>query len=290
MRPPARSEPRSTVSLALSVGVHVLLIAVLFFAISWKTKPPAPVVAELWTPPEAPRIAPRPEPAQVEPTPAPKPEPKVEPKPPPKPDIALEREKEIKRLEEVERKRQEDERKRLELEKKKRLEEAQRREEAERKRKEDEARAKAERDKQERAAEEQRLKKELESMRSQRLSDQLARELGSASPAARTGTPMPGTPGAAAATAAWVDKIRAKIKGNVVLPPEFSGNPEAEFLVQQLPSGDIVSVKLARSSGSKALDDAWERAILKSSPLPQPDNRDVFQAALRLKFRPTEAQ
>lgn len=289
MRPMTRSDSRSTVSFALSVGVHALLIAVLFFAISWKTKPPAPVVAELWTPPEAPRPAPRPEPPQAAQKPVPKPEPKVEPKPPPKPDIALEREKEVKRLEEVERKRQEEERKRVELEKKKRLEEEQRRQEAEKKRREEEARAKAEREKKERA-EEQRLKKDLETLRSQRLSDQLARELGSAPPAARTGAPVPGDPGAAAATATWVDKIRAKIKGNVVLPPEFSGNPEAEFLVQQLPSGDIVSVKLARSSGSKALDDAWERAILKSSPLPQPDNRDVFQAALRLKFRPTEGQ
>jgi colicin import membrane protein len=82
--------------------------------------------------------------------------------------------------------------------------------------------------------------------------------------------------------------IRAKIKGNVVLPPDFAGNPEAWFSVEQLPSGDIVSVKLARSSGSKALDDAWERAILKSSPLPQPDKREVFQSTLLLKFRPRE--
>lgn len=286
MRPLTRSEPRSTVSFALSVGVHLLLVAVLFFAISWKTKPPAPVVAELWTPPEAPppRPAPRPEPPQAAPRPEPRPEPKVEPKPPPKPDIALEREKEMKRLEEVERMRQEEERKRQELEKKRRVEELQR-QEAEKKRKEEESRAKAEQEKKERVAEEQRLKRQLEDAREQRMKDQLARELGSTAPAARVGVPVPGDPNL---TAGWVDKIRAKIKGNVVLPPEFGGNPEAWFNVQQLPSGDIVSVKLARSSGSKALDDAWERAILKSSPLPQPDKREVFQPSLLLKFRPRE--
>lgn len=285
-RPLTRSEPRSTVSFALAVGVHVLLVAVLFFAISWKTRPPAPVVAELWTPPDAP--APRPAPQLEPPKPAPKvepaPEPKIEPKPPPKPDIALEREREIKRLEELERKRQEEERKRQELEKKRRAEERER-QEAEKKRKEEEARVTAERERKERVAEEQRLKRELGSARDQRLREQLARESGSAAPAARVGVPVPGDPGA---TNEYRARIAAKIRGNVVLPPDFAGNPEAEFDVQQLPSGDIVSVKLARSSGSKALDDAWERAILKSSPLPLPMNRDVFQASLRLKFRPIE--
>lgn len=291
MRPLARVEPRSAASFALAVGVHVLLIAVLFFAISWKTRPPAPVVAELWTQPEAPReVAPPPEPPK--PAPQPKPEPKVEP-PQTKVDIALEREKEIRRLEEVERKRREDEHRRKELEEKqrkeedarrleaekKRKEEAQR-QEAEKKRREDEARAKAARDKQ-RVAEERRLKEDLERARDQRLKDQLARELGSTTSAARTGTPVAGDAGA---TAGWVDKIRAKIRGNVVLPPDLPGNPQAVFLVQLLPSGDIVSVRLARSSGNKAVDEAWERAILKSSPLPQPDKREVFQARLELRF------
>jgi len=289
MRPQARTEPRSTVSFALALAVHALLIAVLFFAISWKTRPPAPVVAELWTPPP-PKAAPRPEPPKPAPVPEPKVEPKVEPKPPPKVDIALEREKEMKRLEELERKRREDERKRKELEqkqleeKKRKEEEAARRLEAERKRKEEEARAKAEREKQ-RVAEEERLKRELDELRQRRTNEQLARDLASAPAAARSGVPVPGDPGA---TNEYRARIAAKIRGNVVLPPEFAGNPEAEFEVQQLPSGDIVSARLARSSGNRQLDAAWERAILKSSPLPLPTNRDVFQATLRLKFRPVE--
>ena len=98
---------------------------------------------------------------------------------------------------------------------------------------------------------------------------------------------VPGDPNA---TAGYVDKIRAKIQGNVILPPTLAGNPEAEFLVQQLPTGEILSVKRTRSSGNKALDDAWERAILKSSPLPLPEQREVFQSNLRLKFRPSDKQ
>jgi colicin import membrane protein len=49
----------------------------------------------------------------------------------------------------------------------------------------------------------------------------------------------------------------------------------------------VLSVKLARSSGNRALDDAWERAILKSSPLPRPAKPEVFVRDLRLTFRPS---
>jgi len=74
------------------------------------------------------------------------------------------------------------------------------------------------------------------------------------------------------ALAAWTDKIRAKIKGNIILPQEIPGNPEAIFDVT-LHAG---------------YDDAVERAINKSSPLPLPDDRGLFRRDLELKFRPQE--
>ena len=80
----------------------------------------------------------------------------------------------------------------------------------------------------------------------------------------------------------------AKIRSNIVLPPDLAGNPQAEFDVALLPTGEVLSVKLARSSGNRALDDAWERAILKSSPLPRPSKPEIFVRDLRLKFRPSE--
>jgi len=298
-----RTEPRSTLSFVLSIAMHVAFVVVLFFAISWKTRSPAPVVAELWTPPPpaaAPRPVPKPEPQPAPPPkPAPPPEPKVEAKPPEKVDIALEQEKERKRLEEErkrlealelkrreEERRREEARKREEAEKTRKEEEARRLAEEEKKRKEEEARARVEREKkerEERIAAEKRFKDELE----RETRERMARELAKASPqASREGVAaVPGDPNA---TAGYVDKIRAKIRGNVILPPAYSGNPEAEFIVQQLPTGEILSVKLTRSSGSKALDDAWERAILKSSPLPLPEKREIFQATLRLKFSPSD--
>jgi colicin import membrane protein len=90
------------------------------------------------------------------------------------------------------------------------------------------------------------------------------------------------------ALATWSDKIRAKIRGNIVLPPDIRGNPEALFLVTLLPSGEVLQAQLVISSGNNAYDDAVYRAILKSSPLPKPDTPGVFQRELKLTFRPRD--
>ena len=93
---------------------------------------------------------------------------------------------------------------------------------------------------------------------------------------------------APAIDAGYADKIRSKIKSNIVLPSEIKGNPEVIFDVVQLPTGEVLSARLRKSSGNKAYDDAVERAILKSSPLPRPDRPDQFVRELQLKFRPRE--
>jgi len=92
----------------------------------------------------------------------------------------------------------------------------------------------------------------------------------------------------AKADADYIRRIQAKIRGNVVLPPDMSGNPEAVFDVVQLPTGEIIDVQLGKSSGVRAYDEAVQRAIIKSSPLPRPDNPEVFRRNLTLKFRPLD--
>jgi colicin import membrane protein len=86
----------------------------------------------------------------------------------------------------------------------------------------------------------------------------------------------------------YLARIRGKIRGNIVLPPDVKGNPEAVFEVTQLPSGEIITARLEQSSGNPALDAAIERAILKSSPLPKPDSSDLFERMLELRYRPRE--
>src|SRR5574343_85717 len=70
----------------------------------------------------------------------------------------------------------------------------------------------------------------------------------------------------------YASKIRMKVRGNMMPVPGIQGNPEAVFDVTQLPTGEVLDIKLKRSSGNPALDGAIERAIRKSSPLPKPDD------------------
>src|SRR6266508_4878950 len=44
--------------------------------------------------------------------------------------------------------------------------------------------------------------------------------------------------------AGYIDRIRTKIKSHIVLPSDIKGNPEAIFEVIQIPSGDVINVKL----------------------------------------------
>lgn len=84
----------------------------------------------------------------------------------------------------------------------------------------------------------------------------------------------------------YIAKIQAKVKGNWILPPDLQGNPEAVILVVQLPSGEVLSTRILKGSGNPAYDNAVQRAILKSSPLPLPAQRELFERELKLTFRP----
>ena len=90
------------------------------------------------------------------------------------------------------------------------------------------------------------------------------------------------------AMADYIGRIRARIRGNIILPPDIKGNPEAVFEVVQFPSGEILSVHLKKSSGHAIYDAAVERAIHKSSPLPKPASGELFSRALELRFHPLD--
>ena len=92
----------------------------------------------------------------------------------------------------------------------------------------------------------------------------------------------------ASALGEYIGRIQAKVRGNWILPQDLQGNPEAIFLVIQLPTGEVLSTKLLKSSGNPAYDTAVERAILKSSPLPLPSDRALFSRELKLTFRPRD--
>ena len=115
--------------------------------------------------------------------------------------------------------------------------------------------------------------------------ERMAREMEQVS---KTNRPAQALPAGPVVDAGYANKIKAKIKSNIVLPADIKGNPEAIFDVVQLPTGDVISARLRKSSGFRTYDEAVERAILKSSPLPQPDRGEQAPRELQLKFRPVE--
>jgi colicin import membrane protein len=88
----------------------------------------------------------------------------------------------------------------------------------------------------------------------------------------------------------YVARLQATIRRNInpTALEGIQGNPAAEVDVVQLPTGEVLSVRLRKSSGYPRYDEAVERAVLKSSPLPLPPSRDLFERELKLTFRPQD--
>ena len=306
--PPRRPRGKWT-ALILAICVNLLFVGVLVFSVSWRNRMPETVSAELYAPPPPapvvpkvqPKPQPKPEPAPPPPKPAPPPpQPVVKPATP-DPDIAL------KAKQEAERQRQEQaDREARRQEELKRQDEARKQQEAkqqEEARKEALARE-AEEKRQLELREQQR--RQLEAMRAQaareaQLRTQAERESQMRAQAERESRMRAEAENEARARANeaakgarnraqldWIDKLRSRIRGNINLPPDIPGNPEAVFDVVQLPTGEIIDVKLRKSSGVRAYDEAVQRAILKSSPLPKPVPADLFQRNLELRFRPLD--
>jgi colicin import membrane protein len=302
-------EPNRWPAIGLAVGVHALLLAFLWIGISWQNNTPVAVEAEIWdvstqtaAPPPAPAPEPEPEPETPPPQPAPKavePPPVVEKPQPKQPDIALEREK--KRKEELKRKQLEEERelaeqkrieekkakalaekKERELEEKKAKADAEKKEAEQKKKDEAEKKKKEEAEKKKKAAAEQ---KKLDAARA----EEMRRITGAAGNPTSTGT-------AEKSTAPRIDKgysaaITAKVKGNTSYAGSLDepGNPTATFRVEQLPTGEIISVKKIKSSGVPSFDDAVEKGITKSSPLPKKKDGTV-ERSLVIEFHMKDLQ
>jgi len=88
----------------------------------------------------------------------------------------------------------------------------------------------------------------------------------------------------------FIARITARIRRNVRMPQDVRDDALAEFRVTLLPDGSVLTAELKKSSGNAAYDNAVERAILKSSPLPLPADATMFSRfrVLLLKFRPVE--
>lgn len=259
---------------ALALAMHLMFIALLVLGINWqRTAPPTEMVAELWS------TLPTAAPPQVQPQPQPEVKPEPPPPPPPKPPEPTPR-VEVKPPAPVPPK-VDTSKADIALKDKKAKEEKEKKEKVE-KEKADKAKADA-------------RKKEEEQMRMAALKSEQAKT-DAAARAAKEQADAQAKAAAAAASAAqaqmgkYIGAIRDKIKRYILLPPNLQGNPEAEFDVILIPGGEVLDVRLRKSSGNKAYDEAVERAIRKAQPLPIPPDPAQFQQfrELRLAFRPQE--
>lgn len=254
--------PRSpiVIPLAFTIGLHTLVGAVLLWGMPIMEPPvhkkPLPVVqAKVMSLEQAaPKKAPQPKAA---PKPKPKPAPKPQPQPTakPKPKPAPKPS--------------------VDLAKKKKLEEQKR--EAERRRQQEEQ----ERREEQRRLEEQR-QRELQRKR-ELLTEALAEEEAELQ-AVRDGQLV----------SSYVVAIRRAIIANWSRPPSARNDMKAELLIQLVPTGEVVSATVVRSSGNAAFDRSAENAVMKAARFPElqelKGNR-VFEQnfrRLRIVFNPED--
>lgn len=279
LSPLTPEEKPSTTALVLSALVHLLLVGALFFGVQWKSQAPSSVAVEVWRSAPAPVAVVKPDPVpepppKPEPKPEPKPVPKVEPTPPVKPDIAIKEEKKKEEPKKPEPKKEEPKKEEPKKPEPKKEE------------------PKKPEPKREVSDFQKQLEQELKDAQRQKADAQAARERHDLAEAEiRQLGQMRADQAALGRSRALADytaKIAGKIRGYIVLPANIQGNPEAIFDVTQLPSGEVLSVKVRKSSGNRALDEAIERAILKSSPLPKPDDPKLFERELKIPYRPKD--
>ena len=261
----------------LSLLVHAAFLAILIFSFDWKAVQPANIAqVELWDSlpvekpvpqPQPKPEPPKPEPPKPEPKPEPpKPEPKPEPEPPkpepePKAEIQVKKEPEKPKPKPVEKPKEKPPEKKVEK--------------------------KPEPSKPD---PEELNKQKLAELQKMLLEEEMKPQPSPPAPAA----PSP-TQAESAAMQGEVDKyismISRKIRQNVNRQLCGTGKPELELEISLMPTGEVIGTpKLLKGSGMSACDEAVERAILQSQPLPVPPQSELFARFrdLRLKFRPNE--
>jgi colicin import membrane protein len=262
-------EPSRMSSMMMAGLMHAGLLLFLFIGIQWQNTAPVQVEAEVWDMKVQSAAAP--------PLPAPElppvvaEEPKVAPPEPvaaPEPDIALER----LRVKQAKQKLMEEQK--LAAEKKEReQEEAKKAKElAKKKLLEQQAKSKQ-------AVAEQKALDKARAAEMQRITG----AMGTGGEAQKSTAPR-SDPG-------YVASLTNKIRRNIVYTgsTDVAGDPRAIYRIEQLPTGDIISVKKIKSSGVPEYDRAVENAINASSPLPRKKDGTVertIEPEFRLKDLP----
>jgi len=288
---------RAALAGLLAVVVHLIALVALTYGFHMQHTRQEPMSAELWAalPPPPVTAVQKPAPAkpapQPEPAPKPKPAPPPVPKPPAPPPPPKERpvkappkvDIELKAKEARAAKQAEDEKRKLEEARKRDSEKLKAEAKAQAIR-EAEAKAQAAREAEALAEKQALANKEAqaklaEADRVRKEQEDQARRAAEAAASAQSKL-----------MAAYVDKIASKVRRFIVEPPGVPRTATAIFEVVLIPGGDVLSVRLLKSSGNAPYDEAVERAIRRAEPLPIPPEPQMFPQfrTLTLKITPKE--
>ena len=268
-------DSKNLIPVSMAVLLHVVIFGSMIMAFDYARPTPfTPLAVQATLVQEIPKTTPPP--PVVEPEPEPEPEPVIE-EPEPEPDNSAElrrqAEEEKRRLDALLEQQRLDELKKKEAEEKKRKEreEAERkeREEEEKERRRIEAEKKREEDIRRQREENERLRRELEA--EQRREELEAEERRFA---ARNSAEM----------AAYQFAISQKIRRNWAVPASAGPETKCSVRVTQLPGGDVVGVNIISCNGDDAVRRSVEAAIRRSSPLPEPEDPDLFDRNLTLNL------
>ncbi len=86
----------------------------------------------------------------------------------------------------------------------------------------------------------------------------------------------------------WAALIQQHIERNWNRPPSARPGLECVIRVVQSPNGVVLSAQVERCNGDAAVKQSIESAVLRSSPLPPPPDRRLFQRNLILNFKPAD--
>jgi colicin import membrane protein len=134
----------------------------------------------------------------------------------------------------------------------------------------------------------------MEEQRDQQRQDLAARQPPSpqpaASPSEATPTPMAGNNGVdTSLRAAYVLAIQNAVERNWRRPETIPAGQRCRIVIVQIPGGEVISADVDPTCPYDALGrDSLERAVFAASPLPYAGFEDVFERRLGLNFQPAD--
>jgi len=87
----------------------------------------------------------------------------------------------------------------------------------------------------------------------------------------------------------WEAAIMQRVTQNWIRPPNTPQGLDCSVQITQLPSGQVVNAVMKQCNGNSVVQQSILTAVRKASPLPTPDNPDVFSRTITFEFVPNQS-